>query len=250
MSVDQSKTTKAAYQFESFLDNCNITDPAGKMILEVGFKEGYFLDQCRQKGMNPAGLEVEKRYYELTDSRFKGLKLHLYEGLKFPVEDCTFDYVVSFQVLEHVSSVEDVINESIRVLKPDGILYHVCPNYNSFYEGHHNCLWLPFLNKSFGRTYLKLIGKYIDYYEHLQIIKPKTIKKILTKHPDNIELISLGKKEFSKQFNLLQVEKVRQSMLKKILMLMLRFPFLSKIAIFIIAHMGFYYPLTIIVKRK
>ena len=250
MSVEQSEINKAAYQLKSFLENCNIADTADKMILEVGFKGGYFLDQCRQKGMDPVGIEVEKKYYELTGRRFKGIKLHLYDGLKFPVEDRTFDYVVSFQVLEHVSSIEDVIKESIRVLKPGGIMYHVCPNYKSFYEGHYNCLWLPFLNKSLGKVYLKLIGKDIDYYEHLQIIKPKTIKKILAKYHGNIDVISLGKKEFNKQFNPSQVEKVGQPMLKMILKLILRFPTLAKIPMSIIACMGCYYPMTIIIKRK
>lgn len=250
MSLDQSKITNAVYQLESFLENCNIAVTADKTILEVGFKEGYFLDQCRQKGMDPVGLEVEKDYYESTARRFKGMKLHLYEGLKFPVEDRTFDYVVSFQVLEHVNSAEDVIKESIRVLKPGGTIYHVCPNYKSFYEGHYNCLWLPFFNKSLGRIYLKLIGKNIDYYEHLQIIKPKTIKKILAKYHANIDVISLGKKEFNKQFNPAQVEKVKQPMLKKILKLILRFPILAKIPISIIACMGCYYPMMIIIKRK
>lgn len=250
MSVEQSDITKAAYQLESFLENCDITDPTDKTILEVGFKGGYFLDQCRQKGMHPVGLEVEKQYYELTAHRFEGIKLHLYDGLKFPVEDCSFNYVVSFQVLEHVSSIENVIKESIRVLKPGGTIYHICPNFKSFYEGHYNCLWLPFLNKALGRTYLKLIGKHSDYYEHLQIIKPKTIKKILAKYHGNIDVISLGKKEFNKQFNPSQIEKVRQPILKKILILILRFPISAKILISVIACMGCYYPMTIIIKRK
>ena len=54
-----------------------------------------------------------------------------------PVKNNSMDYVVSFQVLEHVPNPHKVISELYRVLKPNGTIlisvpffgdYHTCPN--------------------------------------------------------------------------------------------------------------------------
>ena len=54
-----------------------------------------------------------------------------------PIKDNSMDYVMSYQVLEHVPNPHKVIREFYRVLKPNGVIvisvpfigeYHTCPN--------------------------------------------------------------------------------------------------------------------------
>lgn len=45
-----------------------------------------------------------------------------YDGKTLPFEDNHFDVVVSFEVLEHVFNIDEVLTEINRVLKPDGQL--------------------------------------------------------------------------------------------------------------------------------
>lgn len=49
--------------------------------------------------------------------------LHLAEDGVLPSEDRSFDYVVSFQVLEHVPNPDIYLSEAFRVLKPGGSLF-------------------------------------------------------------------------------------------------------------------------------
>ena len=179
MSDHENKIKKAHYQLQSFWDDCHIQQSKGIRLLEVGFKEGIFLQVCRDAGIAAVGLEVEPGYYNRLRQKDNKLELVLYDGMAIPLADASFDAIVSFQVLEHVGSLETTLTECIRLLKPGGIMYHVFPNYHSFYEGHYRVFWWPFLNRTTGRWYLKLLRKYTPYYESLNIVKPKTIARIM-----------------------------------------------------------------------
>ncbi len=59
-------------------------------------------------------------------------------AMKIPLEDSTFDIVFSTQVIEHVSSPNDMIAEIYRVLKPGGYLILSGPMYWPHHEIPHD----------------------------------------------------------------------------------------------------------------
>ncbi len=241
---------KAHNQLQAFLTDCEVKNPQEKKILELGFKNGLFLDECYKAGITATGLEINKEYFENTKAEFPYLDLLRYDGGTFPVPDNSFDFVASFQVLEHVNSIEHIIKECLRVLKPDGIMYHVCPNYHSFYEGHHKVLWLPFLNKKTGRIYLKLLGRYLPIFEELNFVKLKDIIKIFKKHKNELEMITLGQKEFIRKFNDKQIEKIEIGFLRKCMKALSVCPILRECFLYVICWTGLYYPITVIFRKK
>jgi SAM-dependent methyltransferase len=241
---------KAHNQLESFLIECGIECPRGKKILEIGFKNGLFLNECREVGLISTGIEINREYYEKVKAKYPDLDVLLYDGQIFPVPDEFFDFVVSYQVLEHVSSIEHIFNECIRILKSGGIMYHVCPNYFSFYEGHCKVIWLPFFNKALGRLYLKLLGRYNPGYETLNLINPKLLGRALERCRNDLTVISLGRKEFINKFNPEQIEKVNQGFLRGILRLLFRLPLIKKWILDFISWAHFYYPITIIAMKN
>ena len=186
----------------------------------------------------------------MVKSKYPDLNVLLCDGRTIPLPDESFDFVVSYQVLEHVTSIERVFNECVRILKPGGIMYHVCPNYFSFYEGHFKVIWLPFLNKTLGRLYLKLLRRYTPLYETLNIIKPKAVAKTLQRYHNDITIISLGRSEFVNKFNKEQIEKVNQKLLQKILKSMFRMTLIKKWMLEFISWARFYYPITIIAVKN
>ncbi len=200
--------------------------------------------------MIATGLEVCQGYYDQVNKNYPQLNTILYDGNNVPLPDENFDLIVSFQVLEHVGSVDTVINESLRLLKPGGIMYHVCPNYHSFYEGHFKVPWLPFLSKKTGRIYLKLLRKYSDYYETLNIVKPATLHHVLKKHNNNVQVLSLGKKQFRQSFNLEQIGKVDHKLLRNLLKAAYYTGPLKWLFIESLALSGTYYPLILIAQKK
>jgi len=251
MTAEQEKTLRerAKEQLGTFLAECGIRDYRGRRILEIGFKNGLFLDECHKAGLVPAGLDIIKTYYDTVRSQFPHLEALLYDGGTFPVPDASFDFVVSFQVFEHVRSIEHIFSESIRVLKPDGIMYHVCPNYFSFYEGHYAVLWFPFLNKYLGRTYLKLLGRDTAQFENINLVKPRAVVRALNPYKDKIKVLSLGRAEFINKFNSQQIDKVNQKFLRTILKGVLAIPLLKKGLLNLIACANLYYPITVIAQR-
>jgi len=251
MSTSEDKNLlRAANQFKTFVSDCGISDGADFTIIEMGFGNGHFLKECELAGMETIGFEVRSDTYKKTKERYPDGNWHLYDGGKVPLEDECCDYLVSFQVLEHVESIDKFLDESIRLLRPGGTMYHVFPNYRSFYEGHFNILWLPFLTKSTGRAYMKLIRKYSEYYETLKLVKPRTVRNALDRHSDKLEIISLGKEEFFDKFNSVQIAKVRQKFLRNVLLWIDRRKYLKKFGLWFIVKCGMYYPLMIIAKKK
>lgn len=77
---------------------------------------------------------------------------------KLPFKNCTFDYVLSIYVLEHVPNPQLAIEEMYRVLKPGGICYCLIP----FIQGFHAA---PY-------DYLRFTSKGVEsYFHNFEIIK-------------------------------------------------------------------------------
>lgn len=241
---------RAQQQFCEFISDCGLDNTAGKSILELGFGNGLFLECCERAGMTAAGLEVRQNVYEKTAAKFPRMNLKLYEGLDIPALDASFDFVVSFQVLEHVQSMELFIAESVRVLKPGGLMYHRFPNYRSFYEGHYKLPWLPFLNKRTGRTYLKIIRHYTGYYESLNLTKTADITRLCKQNADSIELLSDGSREFEARFNLAQACKISSPPVRAAAKFAVTNPLLRKFALAMLRLLDMHYPLMIIARKR
>jgi len=246
----RSLEQKAQEQFNAFLTDCTIENFEGKRLLEIGFKNGLFLNVCQTRGLKASGTEISSDHYQKVKAIFADLDLILCEDQTIPLANESVDYIVSFQVLEHVGSLATIMDECVRLLKPGGTMYHICPNYASFYEGHYKVLWLPFLTKRSGRYFLKLLGKYTAYYETLNLVKPSTLRHLLTKHRTEIEIVSLGKNEFIKKFSRDEIDKIDQKVLRKFFTVLAKLPLLKTCCLQLIASVGCYYPLTIIVHKR
>ncbi|MHC5083292.1 MAG: class I SAM-dependent methyltransferase [Planctomycetota bacterium] len=249
-SATNHQINKARYQLKSTLADCNLPDAAGLKLLEIGFKNGCLLQACRQEGIHATGLEVQQEFYDRLRQADPDLDLILYDGNQIPLPDASFDLIVSYQVLEHVGSLETTLGQCVRLLKPGGIMYHVFPNYQSFYEGHYNIIWSPFFNQTTGRWYLKLLRKYTPYYETLNIVKPARIRRIMAAHQETIEVLSLGKAEFNKRFTPDQIAKVSQPLLRKILLCIHVVAPLKWLMCKLMTACGIYYPITLIARKK
>ncbi len=250
METESPLRQKAREQLRFFLNECSIGEFKGKRILEIGFKNGLFLDECRKAGLVPTGIEINSEYHKKVKAEFPYLDLHWYDGGAFPVPDSSFDYVVSLQVLEHVKSIEHIFDQCIRTLKPGGLMYHRCPNYQSFYEGHYKIFWLPLLNKKTARIYLKLRGRYTPYFESLNIVKPRHIIGVLKKYKSDVNVITLGRKEFVKNFNKEQIEKIDQKLLRRAMYLLDRLTPVKNLTLKLISGTNLYYPIVMIVTKN
>lgn len=100
------------------------------IVLEVGAGEGYgasllskYVKEIIALDNNASTIFHAKRKYSSDNLNFIW-----YDGKKVPFKDCTFDAVISFQVIEHVEDDARFLSEIHRVLKNGGILILTTPN--------------------------------------------------------------------------------------------------------------------------
>ncbi len=164
----------------------------GLKILEIGSGNGFFLCYALKNDLNIVGIEPGKTY-GFQDRYSRAIKLLKLNGIEnpekylfdasaevLPFEDNTFDVVFSVAVLEHVQNLDMAMKESIRVLKPGGIMLANIPNYNSIYEGHYDIFWVPYMNKKMAKLYVeKLFGRDSYFIHELNFTTPSMFKKYL-----------------------------------------------------------------------
>lgn len=108
-------------------------DEASKLIkgkvLEIGSGEGYGIEYLAPHAIQYHAIDKFVSNYQLNDSENSKVIFH---KMKVPplvnFENSIFDYVVSFQVIEHIEKDEFFLREVYRVLKPGGILILTTPN--------------------------------------------------------------------------------------------------------------------------
>lgn len=104
----------------------------GKKVLEIGCNIGYGTIELSNAAEEIVGvdfdscaLQIAKKSYASSNIRYEEVK-----ATNLPYERCSFDVVLSFQVIEHIKPAEVSIflSEINRVLKNDGIALLTTPN--------------------------------------------------------------------------------------------------------------------------
>lgn len=134
---------------ESRLSNYKI--PSKSLILDVGCGSGMFVLCAREHGIEAYGQDLWK---DLENPYVYSSSL---SSISFPTD--YFDYVTCHDVLEHVENPNSFLSEISRIIKQNGFLILDYPMFFSEEGKHH---W-------------KAI-------EHLWMLSPAQLQKILTKH--------------------------------------------------------------------
>jgi SAM-dependent methyltransferase len=179
------------------------TQTEGKEVLEIGSGYGYFVVRGRLdhglsiRGVEPSQDPLFDTTYNISQELLKIFNLPSScilnaTGEILPFPDNTFDIVYSSNVLEHVESPEMVLDEAIRVLRPEGILQFVIPNFGSWWEGHYGVFWFPNTPLWFAKIYVRFLGRDSAFLNTLQFINHNQLKGMLRKHQGQIEIVDWG----------------------------------------------------------
>lgn len=98
-------------------------------------------------------------------------------GENIPKPDETFDFIYSFEVMEHVEDPKKVFEEIYRLLKPNGCAYIATCNYDSFYEGHYKRFWNPFIGVEGNKKRYRKKGLSEQFLNELNFITKKKIRE-------------------------------------------------------------------------
>ena len=141
-------------------------------VLEIGAGEGYGIKHIAPKAnkyltLDKHPVHIDPQY---TNVSFKQMNIPPLAG----IEDNSFDFVVSFQVIEHIEADDKYVSEIHRVLKPGGKFIVTTPNKkmsitrNPWHVREYTIEELvTLLSKSFSKVDAKGVfgnEKIMDYY--------------------------------------------------------------------------------------
>ncbi|MEX0650108.1 MAG: class I SAM-dependent methyltransferase [Candidatus Andersenbacteria bacterium] len=166
--------------------------------LEIGSGVGTFVMAGVRQGLSVDGIEPVKELVELNNERLQqegiSADVRVGTGEHLPYPDQSYDLATSFQVLEHVDDPQQVINESLRVLRPGGYIFFIIPSYHSFWEGHYGIFWWPNLHryKPLMSRYIRLMRRDPAYADTLNFITPQLLHEAVSKAPIKANIENLG----------------------------------------------------------
>ncbi|MBI1797662.1 MAG: class I SAM-dependent methyltransferase [Candidatus Eisenbacteria bacterium] len=102
-------------------------------VLDIGCGEGHFLAACVERGAR----RVVGQEFRLASIRYARERCGIADVRSAPLEDvdvwpdATFDRVCSFDVIEHVHDLRAYFDQCLRVLKPNGLMFHATPGSDS-----------------------------------------------------------------------------------------------------------------------
>lgn len=112
---------------------------AGGRVLDVGCGRGITLRGLADAGCETHGFEVSAQAVQGIDSRVSVRVASSLADASYPNE--YFDAIVIWHVLEHVPHPRHIIEESMRILRPGGVLIVAVPNFSSVQAWWAGAAW-------------------------------------------------------------------------------------------------------------
>lgn len=112
----------------------------GSHFLEIGAGTGHQALALQELGHSVEAVDLDDSPYR--DSRV--FPMTTFDGVSLPFDPCRFDVVFSSNVMEHVSHLEALLQESVRLLRPGGLSLHVIPTPTwRLWSYLTHFIWLP-----------------------------------------------------------------------------------------------------------
>lgn len=120
---DRGRLAVYDYGFTKYL-------PKDGLIVEAGCGTGRYVRALRARGYNTIGIEWDLEIVKRTHLVWPGAPVFCGDVYHFPFGAETVDAVISLGVIEHFEEPWSVLHDTVRILKPGGILYLVVPYAN------------------------------------------------------------------------------------------------------------------------
>lgn len=146
----------------------------GLKALDVGCGGGFSCEFMAKKGVRVSGIDrsIKCIIKAQAHAAISGLEIDYRQGLaeQLPYSDNTFDVVICVDVLEHIVSLNRVISEIYRILKPQGLFFFDTINRN--FKSKVIMIWLL-------ENILREIPRGIHDWQ--KFIKPEELTSLLNK---------------------------------------------------------------------
>lgn len=145
----------------------------GRRVLDYGCGSGYGSALIAKHAATVQAVDVAQDAVDFASATYATDNLHFRRidpAQPLPFADGAFDTVLSFQVFEHVSQVDDYLHEVDRVLAPGGVLLLVTPD--------RSTRLLPF-QRPWNRW-------------HLTEYSAQSLERVLRRHFHQIDMLAMS----------------------------------------------------------
>jgi len=104
-------------------------DIRDKLLLDAGCGTGWFSQRAVERGARVYSMDLGSNLLKEVEKKCNTKKI-IGSVLSIPLNDNTFDYVISTEVIEHTPEPAKAVSELIRVARPGGIVIITVPNKN------------------------------------------------------------------------------------------------------------------------
>jgi 2-polyprenyl-3-methyl-5-hydroxy-6-metoxy-1,4-benzoquinol methylase len=112
----------------------------GKSLLDIGCGSGTFLHVAQSHGFFPHGMDMSPQAVEIAKKQY-GFTVRQGEIGSRIWDDCRFDFITMFHVLEHLTDPRLALEYAADLLQPRGILIIQVPNISSIQARLFGKLW-------------------------------------------------------------------------------------------------------------
>jgi len=154
----------------------------GDQLLDVGSQTGEFGALVQQDGVQPHGIELSRSYADFCRERWgSGSQVHCGPIRDAPFRRAQFQYITSFETLEHMCDPIDALCRLRPWLAPDGLMALSVPSSDYF----HFKFWLlrrspltPLARRVFERR-LEFYKKQVLPHTHIYNFSHKSVRLLL-----------------------------------------------------------------------
>ena len=119
----------------------------GRKLLDIGFGKANHLTAFSRLGLEVFGIDKNISNFNVLIRNIRKFSFSLNQNWKtynikscdlekesIPFDDNCFDIIFSKSLLEHIVNMDNVLVESLRVLKPNGLAIFLVPDFKSQYK--------------------------------------------------------------------------------------------------------------------
>lgn len=98
-----------------------------KKVLDIGCGMGFFVYAFCELGIDAYGIDISEYAISQSPVKERLTRIDITKD-KIAIPSNTFDLVTMMQSIEHLPSIDNVLNEIGRILKPNGMVYITAPS--------------------------------------------------------------------------------------------------------------------------
>lgn len=155
----------------------------GRRVLDLGCGTGYGTAELARHATEAVGVDIAPEAIDYASAQYRSARFVLASAEDVPLHDASFDVVVAFELIEHLSNWRALLEQTRRVLHPGGLFIVSTPNTLYYAEARGEAGPNPFHAHEF--EYAEFRAALQEFFPHLKILMQDRLESFAFYEPGN-----------------------------------------------------------------